>query len=105
MNRYVIKEYSDDWEDIGIELEIALSTINNIARRRRRNWSGDKEYFRETLDYWLSNKSDATWKTLEVALTNVSRLKLKLNPVDDVYAVHTDDVSATSSKYIQLNYM
>ena len=99
MNRYVIEKYANDWEDVGIELEIALSTIINIAERRRKSSSECKDYFRETLNYWLRNKSDVTWKTLEVALTNVSRLKLQLNPVDDVYAVHTDDVSATSSKY------
>ena len=98
MNRYVIKNYASDWKDIGIELKLQLSEIDYIAERRRKAWPDYEDYFRDTLDYWLRYKSDATWKTLEVALTNVSRLKLKLNPVDDVYAVHTDDISATSSK-------
>ena len=41
---------------------------------------------RETLDKWLKlNTDDATWRTLEVALTNVNRAKLGLNPVDDMY--------------------
>ena len=41
---------------------------------------------RETLDKWLKlNTDDATWRTLEVALTNVNRAKLKLDPVDSVY--------------------
>ena len=41
---------------------------------------------RETLDKWLKlNTDDATWRTLEVALTNVNRTNLGLNPVDDVY--------------------
>ena len=42
--------------------------------------------FRKTLDKWLQlNTDDATWRTLEVALTNVNRTKLRLPPVDDVY--------------------
>ena len=42
--------------------------------------------FQKTLDKWLKlNTDDATWKTLEVALTNVNRAELKLDPVDDVY--------------------
>ena len=41
---------------------------------------------RYTLDKWLElNTDDATWKTLEIAITNVNRLKLGLNPVNDVY--------------------
>ena len=41
---------------------------------------------RDTLNKWLElNTDDATWKTLEVALTNVNRAKLGLDPVDDVY--------------------
>ena len=42
--------------------------------------------FQQTLDKWLKlNANDATWKTLEVALTNVNRAELGLDPVDDVY--------------------
>ena len=39
--------------------------------------------FHRTLNQWL--QLDATWKTLEVALTNMNRAKLGLDPVDDVY--------------------
>ena len=38
---------------------------------------------RETLHKWLMLNTDATWKTLEVALTNVNRTKPELAPVDD----------------------
>ena len=41
---------------------------------------------RDTLYKWIKlNTDDATWRTLEVALTNVNRAKLGLDPVDDVY--------------------
>ena len=77
---------------------IDFSEIENIARWNQDTWSGSIKCFRKTLNHWLDKNNDATWKSIEVALTNVNRLKLKLNPVDDVYAVHTDDVSATSSE-------
>ena len=41
--------------------------------------------FCKVLDKWLKVTPTASWKTLEVALTNVRRLQLCLNPVDDVY--------------------
>ena len=46
----------------------------------------------------MKENSDATWKAVEIALTNVNRLNLQLNPVDDLYAVDDDDVLATNSE-------
>ena len=83
LNRYVIKKYANDWEDIGIELGLKFSMLRIIARD---NPQQAVVCLRETLDEWLNfNTDDATWKTLEVALTNVNRVKLGLDPVDDVY--------------------
>ena len=46
---------------------------------------------RETLDKWLKfNTDDTTWRTLEVALTNVNRAKLGLDPVDKVYVTKSE---------------
>ena len=85
LNRYVTKKYASDWEDIGIELELDLNVLKIIARD---NTQRTEACLRETLDKWLTLNSDnATWKTLEVALTNVQRAKLGLNPVDDVYGM------------------
>ena len=51
---------------------------------------------RDTLDKWLKlNTDDATWRTLEVALTNVNRAKLGLDPVNDV---HGKDVYYNTEK-------
>ena len=83
LNRYVIKKYADDWEDIGIELGLKLNVLRIITRN---NHQQCVPCLRDTLDKWLElNTDDATWKTLEVALTNVNRAKLGLDPVDDVY--------------------
>ena len=83
LNRYVTKKYANDWYDIGIELGLDLDVLKIIARD---NPLQSVDCLRETLDKWLKvNTDDATWRSLEVALTNVNRANLKLDPVDDVY--------------------
>ena len=85
LNRYVTRKYSPSWEDIGIELELDLDVLKVIAR----NYPQQSDIcLRETLDKWLKlNTDNAIWKTLEVALTNVNRAKLGLDPVDDMYGM------------------
>ena len=83
LNRHVTRKYANDWEDIGRELGLELDALKIIGRD---NPLQSIAFLRETLDKWLKlNTDDATWKTLEVALTNVNRTKLGLDPVDDVY--------------------
>ena len=83
LNRYVVKKYATDWHDIGIELGLEISVLNNIKQDNPRQGI---TCFQRTLDKWLAlNKEDATWKTLEIALTNVNRANSGLDPVDDVY--------------------
>ena len=85
LNRYVTRKYATDWEDIGIELGLDLDVLK-IVSKSRDNPLQSVACLRETLDKWLKlNTDDATWRTLEVALTNVNRAKLGLDPVDDVY--------------------
>ena len=83
LNRYVTRKYASDWEDIGMELGLELDVLKIITRD---NTLQSIACLRETLNKWLKlNNDDTTWKTLEVALTNVNREKLGLDPVDDVY--------------------
>ena len=83
LNRYVTKKYATDWYDIGLELDLELDVLEII---KKDNPQQSVTCFQKTLDKWLKlNGDDATWKTLEVALTNVNRANLKLGPVDDVY--------------------
>ena len=86
LNRYVIKRYASDWKDIGIELELSLHLLKNIVKDNPQDCVA---CFQETLEKWLELKTgdDATWKTLELALTNVNRANHKLDPinVDDLY--------------------
>ena len=81
-NRYVTKKYTTDWYDIGIELGLELDTLDIIENN---NSKSSETCFRKTLDMWLKANIDATWKTLETALTNVNRAKLGMEPVDSVH--------------------
>ena len=80
LNRYVTRRHALDWYDIGIELGLELDV--NITEKD--NPQQSVTCFQKTLGKWLNNDG-ATWKELEVALTNVNRAKLGLDPVDDVY--------------------
>ena len=83
LNRYVTKKrYATEWKDIGIELGLALDVLE-IVKKDHHNES--VACFQNTLDKWLKLVPGATWKALEVALTNVRRQGLGLDPVDDVY--------------------
>ena len=83
LNRYVTKKYAGIWYDVGIELRFEPDVLDIIDND---NPLQSVKCFRKTLDKWLKlNTDDATWKTLEVALTNVNRIDLGLDPVHDVY--------------------
>ena len=83
INRYVKRKHAADWKDIGIELGLSLSTLNIIERDHPLK---SEDSFIAMIDKWTQlTGDDATWKALEVALTNVNRQKLDLDPVDDVY--------------------
>ena len=83
LNRYVIRKYATKWHDIGIELGLNLDVLDIIEKD---NSQQSIICFQKTLDKWLKlNADNATWKNLEVALTNVNRANLLLDPLDDVY--------------------
>ena len=82
LNRYVIKKYAADWKDIGLELRLQPSMLKVV---KKNNPLQAEDCLEEVLDKWLKLTPNATWRTLEVALTNVRRLQLDLDPVDNVY--------------------
>lgn len=106
INRYV-KKYAANWKDIGLELEIDFDELAIIERDHHS--SDCVACFQVMINHWLKVTTDnATWKTLEVALTNVNRQKLKLDPVDDVYGMenrnknvkHNSDPVTTLSNHL-----
>ena len=87
INRYVTRKHAVDWKDIGIELDLKLSTLNIIESDHPLKC---ESCFQAMIDKWIESTSEnATWRALEVALTNVNRQKLDLDPVDDVYGRET----------------
>ena len=82
LNRYVISIYAVDWYNIGIELGIEHHVLNVTEKDHPQQ---SVICFRKVLDKWLKLIPNATWRMLEVALTNVRRQQLGLYPVDDVY--------------------
>ena len=83
LNRYVTRKFATDWCDIGIELGLEIDVLNVIEKE---NCHQSVVCFQKTLNKWaMLNTNNATWKSLEVALTNVNRIKLGLGPVDDIY--------------------
>ena len=90
INRYT-KKYAADWKDIGIELGLEIEGLSII---KKNNPSDCESCFQDMINNWLKLTVGATWKALEVALTNVNRLKLGLDPVDDIYGMETINIES-----------
>ena len=84
INKYVTWRYADDWRDIGLQLHLDDRKLCKIDIKHQCN----EAKFCCMITYWIKKEcGDATWKALEVALTNVNRQKLGLDPVYDVYGM------------------
>ena len=59
--------------------DLKQPVLNTIARD---NPKDERECFRVTLDRWLDMDPDASWSTLELAITNAKRDKSGLDPLD-----------------------
>ena len=82
LNRYVIKKHANSWKDIGLELGLDLELLNRIEKDHPLQ---SVTCLQIVLDKWLKLNKNTTWKSLEVTLTNVTRVDLGLDPVDDIY--------------------
>ena len=66
---------------MGLEEEIATIEKDNRS---------SIDCLKKTLWKWLDSTPCATWKMLEVAITNVKRVQLSLDPITDVYGENTN---------------
>ena len=82
LNRYVIKKFAANWKDIGLELGLQYDTLKIIGQNTPNKV---EDCLKDVLDKWLKLNPKATWRMLEVALTNVRRQQLGLDPLDDTY--------------------
>ena len=82
LHHYIITTYAPDWKDIGLQLNLKTATLEIFATDNPLNCTA---CFKKTLDMWLKSTPHATWRMLEVAITNVRRAQLGLDPITDVY--------------------
>ena len=82
LNRYVVSKHAKYWKSVGLELGLDWDMLDTIEVDSLQQ---STSCFQKTLDRWLKLTPNATWKTLEVALTNVRRLQLGLDPVDNMW--------------------
>ena len=66
------------WQPIGLNLKLTQVLLNVIAADNPLN---QQACFRNTLHRWLNMDTNATWTTLELAITNANREKLGLTPL------------------------
>ena len=78
----MVKRYAVIWKDVGIELGLELPALESIEENYPKNVA---TCFQKTLIKWLNLVPGATWNMLEVAITNVKRQDLLLNPVENLY--------------------
>ena len=96
LRRYIIMTHAPHWRDIGVELKLKTTRLNNISIYHPNDCTA---CFAKTLGYWLSSNPNATWGVLEVAITNVMRAKLGLERVNDLYG----ECVTISGMYLSLN--
>ena len=83
LGRRVVNQYATQWCDINIGTELEVP-IKNTEHDNPHNCV---VCFRKILEIWLELNLHASWKMLEVAITNVIRVENGLKPVDDIYGI------------------
>lgn len=70
LNKYVVREYADEWYNVGMELGLELDILDNIDKDHLQQ---NVICFQKALEKWLKlDNCNATWKLLEVALSGVN---------------------------------
>ena len=96
LNKYLVK-YCGLWRATGLKLGLEDDLLETIARDNPKH----QECFRVMLQKWLIQDVNATWNTLELAITNAQRDDLSLDNLSEsmltAYSVRNIH-SATKSK-------
>ena len=78
LNRFLI-HHCNLWQPIGLHLGLIQAKLNIIAADHPMD---QRECFRVTLHEWLMMDTEATWSTLELAITNANRENSGLTKLD-----------------------
>ena len=79
LSRFVT-EYCTLWKTVGLKLGLQNSLLNLVASEHPSRF---RECFRMILQYWLDQDLNATWSTLELAITNARRDELNLDNLSE----------------------
>ena len=77
--QWILTNYCIEWMSIGLQLNLEQIVLDVILADHPNN---NRECFRLTLEKWLDMDVEATWSTLELAITNARRQKLGLKPLN-----------------------
>ena len=72
-----LTEYCQSWRAIGLQLGLKSTVLNAVEGDCNKN----RERFRVTLENWLLLGEATTYGDLELAITNVNRMNLSLDPL------------------------
>ena len=76
LNRF-ITDYCKQWRGIGLEFGLESSVLDQVET----DYHTLSERFRVTIEKWLLLNVGVTWDNLELAITNVNRMNLGLQPL------------------------
>ena len=68
LQRFVISQYAQHWEKIGVNLNVTGTTLANIEGNCQHSPNFRQECFRRTLQTWLNIDVDASWIKLRKAI-------------------------------------
>ena len=94
--------YSLLWRPIGENLGLKSAVLSLIEAE---NPMKPRECLRVTLDRWLQLDVNATWSTLELAITNAKRAENDLDPLDASKDNYTNNNMITCFSLYQLLWM
>jgi len=81
----IITKYSVMWRSIGLTLGLDTSVLDNIEADHHIQ----RKCFEVTLTKWMNlDRNNATWRVLELAITNANRADLSLEPLTES-KIHT----------------
>ena len=89
--------YALQWRSIGLKLGLQSAVLDLIGADHPNQY---QECFRLTLDRWLQQDINATWSTLELAITNANRESLGIHPLNSSKAHVTIATDTTMHAYI-----
>ena len=85
------------WYNIGVQLEVPTFQLKSIERKS----SDSMDQLRDTLDYWMSNDSSASWRHLVDALKAPCVIENRLGEEIAKYCCPVEQSNSDKSEVVQ----